>query len=465
MTNLTGAIRSTSGEPPLNSGNIIDGVRGNNEPPPGPAGIGRGARRVVRPRGRGQAVNIYGTAGRRSVVSGTNLSSATSGVGVVSNGNQISSTGCSNVVSSAQFVRNQAGQQQQQQQQQVPSQGSVNRSMSSVERREISVNIDNNIDGQRQQPTARQVSLQRPDLQGNRQSQNGEPGSDFVMTSSSVNQNSAPLYVGASTSADVTSDDLLQGTAAGENFMLTNNSFPNLCIPPTNLCASYTPLTSICSSLGDHLPQAIINKIVGGEYVEFVSLLDRSDIRDSGNGGMTLSVNQGGNVVWAENKPKRIIHSIHVWTDAFLIFSSIFLKAHPLRAQELLKYASLIRTAASRFGGYGWRTYDFQFRMRQQRRPSNSWAVIDGELWTLYVSTPIHRGFQNKPSGSQSGGGQSASFRSQFGQGKDAGGKREFFCHAFNAGGCSRSGQHCRYPHKCSKCQGFGHGAKACVKK
>jgi hypothetical protein len=120
--------------------------------------------------------------------------------------------------------------------------------------------------------------------------------------------------------------------------------------PPTNACAIYTPLTSICSALGAHLPQSIVNKIVGGEYVEFASLLDRSDNMDGENGGMTLSLSQGS-FVWAESKPKRVIHSIHVWTDAFFIFSSVFLKAHPLRAQELLKSASLIRTAASRFGG------------------------------------------------------------------------------------------------------------------
>ena len=69
--------------------------------------------------------------------------------------------------------------------------------------------------------------------------------------------------------------------------------------------------------------------------------------------------------MWSDNKQRRVINSIHTWMDAFLIFASVFLKAHPQHAQQLLKYASLIRTAASKFNGWGWWWYDAQFRMRQ----------------------------------------------------------------------------------------------------
>jgi hypothetical protein len=173
-------------------------------------------------------VNIYGSAGRQSVVSGTNSSSSSNsgGGGVVSNDNQ-RSAGCSNGVSYAQHNRGagHAGQQQQQQQRQVPSQDFGNRSTSSVDRRGLpanhvsgpaatGINCDNNISGHSQQPTAQQESRQQqrvvlqPDFQENQQSRNGEPGSEFGMTSAGGAQNSAPFFAGASTSSGVTSDTL-----------------------------------------------------------------------------------------------------------------------------------------------------------------------------------------------------------------------------------------------------------------
>jgi hypothetical protein len=98
-------------------------------------------------------------------------------------------------------------------------------------------------------------------------------------------------------------------------------------------------------------------------------------------------MNDQGQLVWEDCRPKQQVTSIHNWTSAFLIFSAIFLEAHPHRTQELLKYASLIRTAAARYQGWGWREYDKQFRMRQQIQPQRSWASIDNELWTLYAAT------------------------------------------------------------------------------
>ena len=46
----------------------------------------------------------------------------------------------------------------------------------------------------------------------------------------------------------------------------------------------------------------------------------------------------------------------------------------------------LIRTAASRYGGVGWRSYDQQFRARTQESPQRSWAMVDSEPWALYMN-------------------------------------------------------------------------------
>ena len=66
------------------------------------------------------------------------------------------------------------------------------------------------------------------------------------------------------------------------------------------------------------------------------------------------------------------------------------MEKHSGRARELFKYIDTVR-AIVRFGGYNWRAYDVQFRLRQARQPHRSWAAIDTELW-LTVATAQPRG-------------------------------------------------------------------------
>ena len=78
---------------------------------------------------------------------------------------------------------------------------------------------------------------------------------------------------------------------------------------------------------------------------------------------------------------------IEQWTSAFLVFASKYAEKHIVRVLEMFKYMDTVRTAA-RFGGFGWRTYDAQFRLRQAREPTRSWAVIDSELWLMTATAP-----------------------------------------------------------------------------
>ena len=98
-----------------------------------------------------------------------------------------------------------------------------------------------------------------------------------------------------------------------------------------------------------------------------------------------LSLDSGGHPVFNPIVPKAKIDSLAKWTSAFLVYSSVFIDFHPQRAQEMLKYIQIIRSAAIRFGSIGWRLYDSHFRMRQQRNPQNLWFTIDSELWFLFV--------------------------------------------------------------------------------
>ena len=84
--------------------------------------------------------------------------------------------------------------------------------------------------------------------------------------------------------------------------------------------------------------------------------------------------------------------------NAFIVFISIFCSAHPSRFQELLKYLSNIRLGSQRFQGIGWKLYDEQYRLRKAYDPSSSWAIIDSDLWLLYMSKANTNDFQSQSS-------------------------------------------------------------------
>ena len=70
-----------------------------------------------------------------------------------------------------------------------------------------------------------------------------------------------------------------------------------------------------------------------------------------------------------------------------MIFIDIMLGKWPFKAQEYLKYMQCIRLAASKGYNNGWIAYDEQYRLKKTRLPFSSWALIDQELWVLYVAT------------------------------------------------------------------------------
>ena len=152
--------------------------------------------------------------------------------------------------------------------------------------------------------------------------------------------------------------------------------------------AGLKPLASVCSPLGEGVSQVLREKIGRGEFVDLGLLLQNwgeyTDPEQLAR-NVQLSLDSGGHPVFKPIVPKAKIDSLAKWTSAFLVYSSIFIDFHPQRAQEMLKYIQIIRSAAIRFGRIGWRLYDSHFRMRQQRNPQNLWSTIDSELWFLFV--------------------------------------------------------------------------------
>ena len=123
-------------------------------------------------------------------------------------------------------------------------------------------------------------------------------------------------------------------------------------------------------------------KIMAREYIELSSLLDNTQSTQSTK--HTIYVVQGERIVKHKEKITKIM-SIESWTDEFIICVSGYCSAHASEFQDLLKYMNIIRIGAKRNVGFGWRTYDEQFRLRKSQDPASSWADIDPEVWLLFI--------------------------------------------------------------------------------
>jgi hypothetical protein len=92
----------------------------------------------------------------------------------------------------------------------------------------------------------------------------------------------------------------------------------------------------------------------------------------------------------------RQIKNIFDWTSAFIRFMGIYLQHHPGKSLEMLHYMDIIRLAYTKWGGFGWRAYDEQFRVLISRfQNTKCWLVIDQHLWSLcgryqYHQKPSH---------------------------------------------------------------------------
>ena len=183
-----------------------------------------------------------------------------------------------------------------------------------------------------------------------------------------------------------------------------------------------------------HVSATLKSKIINGQYVDLGQLLDN---QQSENAGRRLELSQNGEIVLKASTPGRVISTIESWTDAFLIYASIFLSVHPHRSVELLKYASNIRLASGRHQGPGWRQYDQQFRLRVAADPAGvSFGHIDQELWLLYVGASASTGTFSQPTYAA---------------------KK---CYDFNYRSCSR--MQCTYKHACMICNA-AHPSRSCA--
>ncbi|XP_033725243.1 LOW QUALITY PROTEIN: uncharacterized protein LOC117315208 [Pecten maximus] len=137
----------------------------------------------------------------------------------------------------------------------------------------------------------------------------------------------------------------------------------------------------IQEELGSNVPESLRQKIVNGEYIDLGQLLAKPVTHEQ---SAKLTV-VGGELRMSAKTQSIKIMDIDKWTDAFLVFISLYGAAHPTQIAGMLKYMHTVRLRSRRTSGLGWKQYDEQFRLRKARNPSASWGVVDQELWLLYL--------------------------------------------------------------------------------
>ena len=146
-----------------------------------------------------------------------------------------------------------------------------------------------------------------------------------------------------------------------------------------------------------------------------------------------------GNVEWVEKSVAKEITSFDQWLKAHMVYAAMYVEANPQCTSEIIKYESLIHNASLRFDWDAILLYDFHFRQGMAEDPLKSWGESDVELYTkVFMDWGLPK---------RTPWGTSIKKSSQP-------------CHGFNQGNCKY--KKCKFAHKCSKCQNFGHPVTQC---
>ena len=203
--------------------------------------------------------------------------------------------------------------------------------------------------------------------------------------------------------------------------------------------------------VSSHVESGTVVKIERGGYVELEKLKPRTNEVDTEN-RMEL-VNRNGMSFWVTARDKEgKISNVKKWDEVFRIYSTIYTRANPERAAEILQYVDTIHVAAAAYAWENVYKYDKKFRLLMAAKPYRSWAKTYTHMWNLCLTEPINRNYNNF-------GGSSANHYN----GRKNDRQKTAVCWKFNKNKCTRT--NCNYEHKCSYCGATSHPAVNCNKK
>ncbi|XP_067317382.1 uncharacterized protein [Anolis sagrei] len=211
--------------------------------------------------------------------------------------------------------------------------------------------------------------------------------------------------------------------------------------------------TAASASLGAHLSQKTIDKILRNEYIDMFSLyfreLDKKEKDDMDEERKE------------KLKKRRVEQNWKNWIACYTIYASLLVEAHPYRAKALFKYQNIIYGAYVNYTGQAWLFYDSRFRSEAATKPDKRWDLIDSQLWMEVMNTTRAVPGEKADSGHTI---QNAKGSQPFRQGNPAQQpqKQKGMCWGYAANGvCAR--KDCKFRHACAICQG-DHSTKSCYK-
>ena len=162
-----------------------------------------------------------------------------------------------------------------------------------------------------------------------------------------------------------------------------------------------------------HVDKVLKEKIKKGEFMELEKLLPKQKFeKRSAETKLEIIDKDDGQsyIVPVSDRPNNnTISSFRRWDRAFRVYSSIYTRANPDGADELLQYVNSFETAAEPFAWDNVYAYDETFRNLMEEFPQRLWGIIYQQAWSLMLRNSA----PNRASGTGYGNGkrQSQSFK------------------------------------------------------
>ena len=133
-----------------------------------------------------------------------------------------------------------------------------------------------------------------------------------------------------------------------------------------------------------HIDEVTREKIEKGGYLELDKLLQKKVFQGPKEESRMQLVNRDGVSYFVPSIDKDTkIDSIKKWEQAFRVYTTIYCKANPTRAGEILQYTDIIHRAAAIFNWDNVAKYDYVFRQLMATNPHRSWAKVYTQMWNL----------------------------------------------------------------------------------
>ena len=152
-----------------------------------------------------------------------------------------------------------------------------------------------------------------------------------------------------------------------------------------------------------HVEDAMKEKIEKGKFVELEKLIQKRILQYGFKEETRMQlVNKDGVSYFVPSVDKETrIDNVRKWEQAFRIYTTIYCKANPTRAGEILQYVDIIHRAAAIFNWDNVAKYDYVFRQLMAANPHRSWAKVYTQMWNITLNEPIKKFNEN---GNHNGG-------------------------------------------------------------